>query len=50
MKNNLVQMSPLQRTYFTVPEKALEEVNESGFDVLSRAGAESFLSGQAFSI
>ncbi|MGG5460083.1 class I SAM-dependent methyltransferase [Clostridium sp. B9] len=35
-------------TYFTVPEKALEEVNESGFDVLSRAGAESFLSGQAF--
>ncbi|MDZ4994765.1 methyltransferase domain-containing protein [Clostridium perfringens] len=35
-------------TYFTVPEKAINEVNEVGFDILSRAGAESFLSGQAF--
>ncbi|MBO3320727.1 class I SAM-dependent methyltransferase [Clostridium perfringens] len=35
-------------TYFTVPEKAISEVNEVGFNILSRAGAESFLSGQAF--
>ncbi|ELC8444131.1 class I SAM-dependent methyltransferase [Clostridium perfringens] len=35
-------------TYFTVPEKAINEVNEVGFNILSRAGAESFLSGQAF--
>lgn len=35
-------------TYFTVPEKAVNEVNEAGFNILSRAGAESFLSGQAF--
>lgn len=35
-------------TYFTVPEKAIDEVSKSGFKILSRAGAESFLGGQAF--
>lgn len=36
------------KTYFTIPEKAINEVSNSGFEILSRAGAESFLGGQAF--
>lgn len=31
--------------YFTVPPTALEEVGQNGFDILSYAGAEGFLSG-----
>ncbi|MDO3410832.1 class I SAM-dependent methyltransferase [Saccharibacillus sp. CPCC 101409] len=31
--------------YFTIPPKALAEIDEAGFEVLSRAGAESFLAG-----
>ena len=42
------QEESFTETYFTVPEKAISEVNEVGFNILSRAGAESFLSGQAF--
>lgn len=32
-------------TYFTTPPLALEEINEAGFEIISYAGAESFLSG-----
>lgn len=32
-------------TYFTTPVQALEEVREAGFNIISYAGAESFLSG-----
>jgi 2-polyprenyl-3-methyl-5-hydroxy-6-metoxy-1,4-benzoquinol methylase len=32
-------------TFFTIPPLALEEVREAGFEIISYAGAESFLSG-----
>lgn len=34
-------------SYFTIPTKALDEVRAGGFDILSYAGAESFLAGMS---
>ena len=36
--------------YFTVPEKALKEVESAGFNILSYAGVESFAAGMKYSI
>ncbi|SCG84041.1 putative methyltransferase [Proteiniborus sp. DW1] len=47
-KNGDLKFSPEESftsTYFTTPPLALEEIKKSGFEIVSYAGAESFLAG-----
>lgn len=48
--NNYYTNSNFNNIYLTTPEMAIKEIDSSGFNLISYAGAESFLSGQWYQI